>query len=351
MKKLMMILLAVLLCGSLVACSNEATPEETSSPTVTPEATESTVMDYSGIAVSSADYAAHGTRSFALVSAVVAGDVVLAAYIDEYQYLTAEDYTGVPNSDEAFGETMLAAGSVLGSKRANTEGYSAMMTEKGGATQTLDASWMAIEAYAVGKTVAELEEWVSTAEAGVDVVSGSTLVDTVGYVQAVIKAANQSAAMVNADATAEYTDVKVGKADYAAHGTRSFAVASVAVMGDVIVAAYIDEFQYLSAEDYTGVANSEEAFGETMLAEGSVLGSKRVNSEGYSAMMTEKGGATQTLDASWMAIEAYAVGKTVAELEEWVSTAEAGVDVVSGSTLVDTVGYIQAVIEAAKAAQ
>ena len=47
------------------------------------------------------------------------------------------------------------------------------------------------------------------------------------------------------------------------------------------------------------------------------------------------------------------VGKTIAELEAAIDgkTAEETVDVVSGCTLVDTLGYLQGIIAAAKAAQ
>ena len=66
-----------------------------------------------------------------------------------------------------------------------------------------------------------------------------------------------------------------------------------------------------------------------------------------------KAGSTVSLADNYAAIEAFVTGKTVAELEAAVEgkTAEEMVDAVSGCTLVDTLGYVNGLIEAAKAAQ
>lgn len=141
-------------------------------------------------------------------------------------------------------------------------------------------------------------------------------------------------------------DVQLGQALYAAHGTYAFCVATVAMDGDVISAAILNEFQYVAPEGYVAVPNTE-AFTD---AEGKVLASKRQNHEAYSALMAQLAGATQDLKVSYEAIEAFVTGKTVAELEALIagkSSAEVA-DVVTGATLVDSLGYIQAVIEAAK---
>ena len=145
--------------------------------------------------------------------------------------------------------------------------------------------------------------------------------------------------------------IKMGQVDYAAHGDKCFAVLTVAVQGETIVGAYIDEFQWMTEGDVVAVPNSDGGFGESY-PEGKVLASKRVNSEYYSANMT-KAGSTVTLDANYKAIEDYVVGKTIAELEAELEgkTAEEMVDAVSGATLVDTLGYVQGLLEAAKAAK
>ncbi len=142
--------------------------------------------------------------------------------------------------------------------------------------------------------------------------------------------------------------IKLGQVDYAAHGTKSFAVMTVAMQGDTIVAAHIDEFQFLAAGDAVGVPNSDADFGQSF-PEGKVLASKRANVEMYSENMA-KAGSTNALDVNYAAIEAFVTGKTIAELESAIEskTAEEMVDAVAGCTLVDTLGYVQGLIEAAK---
>ena len=152
---------------------------------------------------------------------------------------------------------------------------------------------------------------------------------------------------------AEVLPIQIGQVDAAAHGTGSFAVVTVAVQGDVIVAAKIDEFQYLSSTDTIeaiGVPNSDGSFGENY-PEGKVLGSKRVNNVLYSTNM-KRAGATTQIAANYNAIEKYVVGKTIAELEAATTDVEAAafVDAISGATLTDSLGYVKAVIDAAKAA-
>ena len=145
-------------------------------------------------------------------------------------------------------------------------------------------------------------------------------------------------------------DVKIGVAQYAAHGTKCFAVMTVAMQGDKIVDAYIDEYQFMAAGSI-GVPNSDKDFG-TAYPEGKVLAYKRQNNEAYSANMA-KAGSTIALADNYAAIEAFVIGKTIAELEAAIEgkTAADMVDAVSSCTLVDTLGYIQGLIAAAKAAQ
>ena len=153
----------------------------------------------------------------------------------------------------------------------------------------------------------------------------------------------------SADAVA-VPQVKLGQVQWAAHGTKCFAVITVALCGDVIVAALIDEYQI--GAGMVGVPNSENGFGGW--EDGKVLYSKRVNAEAYSASMASKGGSTVALDVNYDLIQAYCVGKTVAELEAAINgfaDAQAAVDAVSGATLVDTLGYLQGILAAAKAAQ
>ena len=144
--------------------------------------------------------------------------------------------------------------------------------------------------------------------------------------------------------------IKLGQVQWAAHGTKCFAVMTVVLEGDKIVAALIDEYQV--GADMVGVPNSENGFGG--FADGNVLYSKRVNAEAYSTNM-QKAGSTVALDVNYDLIQAFCVGKTVSELELAIvgfgGDATKAVDAVSGATLVDTLGYLQGLLAAAKAAQ
>lgn len=146
--------------------------------------------------------------------------------------------------------------------------------------------------------------------------------------------------------------IVMGKADWAAHGTRCFAVAVVAMQGDVIVGAYLDEYQMLPRAETVGVPNSDAAFGEAFANPEQALASKKVNSEYYSNNMA-KAGSTVTIANNFKALEEFVLGMTVAELEALLAanTAEAMVDMVTGATLVDNHGYLSAFLAAAKDAQ
>ena len=120
---------------------------------------------------------------------------------------------------------------------------------------------------------------------------------------------------------------------------------------DKVVLSYIDEFQVMAADKATGVANSTEGLADNVV-EGKVLASKRQNSETYSATMAEKAGSTVKFADNLNAIQSFVDGKTITELEETTSkTNEEVTDAVTGATLADTAGYINAVIAAAKLAQ
>ena len=145
--------------------------------------------------------------------------------------------------------------------------------------------------------------------------------------------------------------IKLGQVQYAAHGTKCFAVMTVVLEGDKIVAALIDEYQV--GAGMVGVPNSENGFGG--FADGKVLYSKRVNAEAYSTNMATKAGSTVALDVNYDLIQEFCVGKTVSELEAAIAgfggDATKAVDAISGATLVDTLGYLQGLLAAAKAAK
>src|SRR5690606_16755706 len=96
---------------------------------------------------------------------------------------------------------------------------------RGGSTVSIDQNFSAIEAYAAGKTIAELEEILNktSVEDMVDVVSSATLVDTHHYLKSILDTAKSAS-----------VTLKVGRADHAAHGTKAFANAAVVLAGDKI---------------------------------------------------------------------------------------------------------------------
>ena len=150
-------------------------------------------------------------------------------------------------------------------------------------------------------------------------------------------------------ALADEAPIKLGQVQWAAHGDKCFAVMTVVLQGDVIIAANIDEYQIGTGN--VGVPNSDKGFGANF-SDGKVLYSKRVNAAAYSENM-KKAGSTVALDVNYDMIQAFCVGKTVAELETLVApmTAQTAIDAVTGATLADTLGYLQGLLAAAKAAK
>lgn len=288
--------------------------------------------------------AAHGTSCFAEAVAVVQDDVIVAAYIDEFQFFTKDDsIVGVPNSDSDFAAAY-ADGVVLGSKRANAEYYSNMMAEKGGSTVALDANYDAIQSFVVGKTIDEVAE-VAGSDGAVDAVSGATLVDTAGYLQAIVDAAKAAKETQAVEYSGNSGDLKLNVAYTAAHGTKCFTSAAAVTDGENMILSYIDEFQFIAPGDgIEGVPNSNDKFGEGV-GDGTLLCSKRVNAEYYSNMMAEKGGSTVAIDANYDAIQNHINGMSIADVEA-LAGEENAVDAISGATLADTAGYLKAVLAA-----
>ena len=348
--------------------SSSAAPVESSAPAATTDVAitiaqgedTTTALPEAGTLVMRQMYTApHGTKSFAVVNVLMNGDTIVSAHLDEFQYLAPADFKGVPNADGGFGESF-PADVVLASKAENNDGYSAMMKEKGGATQTWAQSITAITDFAKGKTVADLEKAVADLEAlgeegnPADVISGATFSDSRGYLQAIVETAKNG--LVSIGATTETTDLKEAQLLGAPHGDKSFAMTTVAIDGDKVAAVFVDEFQFVDLTQFGGVPNSDSDFGAGV-AEGVVLAAKVANNEAYSAKKKEKGGATKTYADNMKAIQDFAIGKTVAELEAAASELEAlgeegnPADVVSGATFSDSQGYLQAIIETAKLAK
>ena len=148
----------------------------------------------------------HG-HGFAVVTAVIQGETICLAKIDEFQFMgDREDVAaiGVPVADGTFSQTNAETGavSVLGSKRVNSDLYSLNMQRAGSKVQ-IAANYDAIEKFVVGKTIAQLEAAVDV-EGFADMVSGATLVDTPNYVKGIIAAAKAAHAQYGGN-TGTYT--------------------------------------------------------------------------------------------------------------------------------------------------
>jgi hypothetical protein len=184
------------------------------------------------------------------------------------------------------------------------------------------------------------------------------------YVKKVTKlllAAGMSLAIVGVGSSGVLSNVssaasaplKVGRVEAAAHGTKCFTVAVAVVQNGVIVAASLDDYQFLSTDVAKGVPNSDSDFGENYKDPNMVLASKKANNQYYSEHMKEAAKSTVAYDKNLAAIEKFATGRTIKSLEATLThkSKEQVVDAVSGATLVDTHGYLTAILNAAKAAK
>lgn len=330
----------------------EATEEETSDENSeeageeeTEETREETPAEMGNLVLHRA-YPKEVDGAFTNVVVATSGDKIVDAIIDEYQYYEADsDYKAVPNSDGAFGEGT-AEGKILGSKIDNNEAYSADMKEAGGEVTLLE-TYNAITDFVKGKTIAELEDFLNENddEQILDAVTGATFKSTPNLVRMIVEAAKDNTFVASGDAE-NPDDVEVRYALGAPHGDKSFGNAVVAVEGDKIIAASIDEYQYL--EGGAGVPGSEGGFGEGYKDSNVVLGSKLENNDMYSELMKEHAESTVALKDNYAAIENFVAGKTVEEVKSVIESATPGeaIDEVTGATLVDTAGYLQLIIDA-----
>lgn len=319
--------------------SEEASEEDTE------ETSEETPAEMGNLVLHRA-YPKEVDGAFTNVVVATSGDKIVDAIIDEYQYYEADsDYKAVPNSDGAFGEGT-AEGKILGSKMDNNEAYSADMKEAGSEV-TLLGTYNAITDFVKGKTIAELEDFLNENddEQVLDAITGATFKSTPNLLKMIVEAAKDNTFVASGDAE-NPDDVEVRYALGAPHGDKSFGNAVVAVEGDKIIAASIDEYQYLDGG--AGVPGSEGGFGEGYNDSNVVLGSKLENNEMYSGLMTEHAESTVALKDNYAAIENFVAGKTVEEVKSVIESATPGeaIDEVTGATLVDTAGYLQLIVDA-----
>ncbi|MFD0898217.1 hypothetical protein [Loigolactobacillus binensis] len=292
------------------------------------------------------DTAPHGKQAFAVTTVALQGNKIVAAHIDEFQFMkkSTTGITPVPNSNAAFGKAVTGK-QVLISKNNNDKVYSKLMKDEAKATKTRSASMTAIENYTVGKTVKQLKaSLAANKKLQNKVISGATLADTNNYVKSVVNTATKGYVTKGISVASDKIELK--QIEAAPHGDKSFAVTTVAMSGTKIAAATIDEFQFVAKKDFKGVPNSNQDFGK-YYPKGKVLASKQANDAAYSKMMKDEAGATQTRSRSVDAITNYTTGKTATDLKNQLNAHDKMTDVVSGATLEDTNGYIQSIIDAA----
>lgn len=345
MPKKILGLFTALLCAVTVAgCSTKPTEQE--KPVDDNKVVEPTVKVE--LQIGQVEAAAHGTKCFTTATVVVEGDTILLAYLDDYQYLAAEDATGIPNSETL--ADYWVEGKVLASKRVNAEMYSANMA-KSGSTVAIDVNFDVIQDYVAGKTISEVEELAGkTSEELIDTISGATLVDMPGYLNAIVDAAKAAQANSKVTYEGDVAALKMGQVEAAAHGTKCFTLATAVTDGDKIVIAHLDDFQYLDGAEATGVPNSD-TLKDNLSDSTRVLASKRVNAEMYSANMA-KSGSTIAIDENFNMVQDYVAGKTIAELKELGGkSSEEVLDTISSTTLVDAPGYVNAIVMAATASK
>ena len=327
--------------------------EEYKEPEKAPEtpATPAPIVEIEGgLQLGLAYGAPHGTKSFGEAYAVVQDDVIVAAFIDEFQFVDASlGLTCVPNSDTDF-VAGYAEGKALASKRVVADYYSQLMADHAQATVRIDDNFDAIENFVVGKTIAEVETLAGGDKtAAVDAVSGATLVDTAGYLGLIAQAAKNAQETQAVEFSGDSSALELKVAYGAAHGTKCFTAAAALTAGDTIVLSYLDEFQFVDATlglDY--VPNSDADFAEGY-AEGQALASKRTVADYYSQLMADHAKATVRIDDNYTAIQNHVNGMTIAEAKALAGGDKAAaVDAVSGATLADTAGYVGVIVAAAE---
>lgn len=293
-------------------------------------------------------YPSTSGEAFATVVVATSGDTIVDAFVDEYQYFDKDsEYVGVPNSDKAFGEGS-KEDKILGSKRDNDELYSKDALESEDKA-ILEDNYSALTDYVKGKSIEELEKFLeeNDDDAIIETLGGEEYKESPELLQYVVDTAKNDD--FSTTGTVEnLDDIELKYAIGAPHGERSFGNAVVALEGDKIIAASIDEFQYLEAGNTS--LDIESEFAQNYADDNIFLTSKLENDEVYSDLMTEKAEATKTIKENFEAIEDFVAGKTIEEVKEVVDNATPGeeVEAVSGATLVDTVGYLELILDAAE---
>lgn len=307
--------------------------------------------DDNQIVIKQLDTSPHNNESFAVTTVAMKGDKILAANIDEFQFVKkgTKGFTAVPNSNSDFGKKGYKKGQMLISKANNDQAYSDLMKKVAKSTKSREESLNDIESYVKGKTATELLKTARQNKAmQKKIISGATLASTNGYVKSIANAAQKG--YVSKGIALNSDDVVLKQLDTAPHGKQSFGVTTVAMNGDKIVASSIDEFQFVAknSKGFKGVPNSNSKFGNEGYKSGQMLISKQVNDKAYSALMKKEAKSKQSRMKSITAINKFAAGKTASDLLNTVTeNKDKKSDVVSGATLVDTKNYLNSIAQTA----
>ena len=293
-------------------------------------------------------YPATEGRSLPTIVVATSGDKIVDAFIDEYEFFDKDSkYKGVPNSDKEFGDGV-KEDKILASKLDNEEVYTDEMKEAGGEATLMD-NYNAVTDYVKGKSIDELEDFIKDNEDDkiIDALTGATFKSTPELLRYVIDTAKDDTITVSGKVQ-NTDDITLKYAIGAPHGEKSFGNAVVALEGDKIIAASIDEYQYLEAGKTK--LDIESDFAKNYAKDNIVLGSKIENDEAYSTKMKDKRESTKSIKENFEAIENFVAGKTIDEIKDVISDAKPGeaIDTVSGATLVDTAGYLQLIVDAAE---
>lgn len=341
MKKLLVFSLMIALLFSLVACDLEQAQGERL-----------------GIAY----YNAHGGTIAAAAAVVDADGKILAASLDDLFMVDLNaGYVGLPSATDAkFVGNLKVATKTLGSKKhpVNSGIYGASMAAKAGSTVLPADNLAKIQAFAVGKTIAQLEKYMdmeaTAAKADIQAASGATFADNQDYLRTILLAAKNAQQSKNVFHVADPANVVIGQAYYNSHpgGPTN---AYVVVEGDVVVKSLIDDLNFFDKNTNTIIPLSE-AKGSKLLGDivddgaKMLLGSKKFNVDAagvgiYGARMTSGNFNDQIAK-----VEKYADGKTAEELaaaSDALFTANVQ-KVVTGATMTDTKHYLKALAIAAK---
>ena len=341
MKKFIKSIMSLTMILGLVGCAQiqqlqqQFFPQSTSETTVEPEEVEK-----GGSVRLAVKYGVgHGDDSFAMAAVVVDGEgKILDVFVDEYQYMPVLDTVGVPNADNEFSSNYADDDMHLASRRVNA-GYLKQETD----TETIEEINNKIQDFAIGKNESEIRS--ANAES-VDV-----SIDDVTNILGLVAETAYAAQSANEYVVADLASVQIKEAEYAAHGEDCFTVVVNVMEQDKVVTTYIDEFEYLEDDDeeLEAVPNSDGAFGAGA-RNGYVLVSKKNNSMYYSSLETDEGEESADISGSLRAIENYVAGKTIASLKSETDgkTSEDYVGTIPESTLVDTLNYVLAVINASE---